>query len=61
MDHRDIDGGKRFALHQPDDRSTPVDPADVEALVEAGLISSNRKFPAATYWLTEAGKALLNS
>lgn len=57
-DHRDIDGRKRHALHQADDPETPVNPADVEALVEAGLISSNKKFPAATYWLTEAGRAI---
>jgi hypothetical protein len=57
-DHRDIDGHKRYALHAPeDDAETRVDAADVEALVEAGLISSNKKFPAATYWLTEAGRA----
>lgn len=57
-DHRDIDGHKRYALHQADDAEAPIDPADVEALVEAGLISSNKKFPAATYWLTEAGRAI---
>ncbi len=56
-DHRDIEGHKTYALHYPDDRSEPVNPADVEALVELGLISSNKKFPSATYWLTEAGSA----
>jgi hypothetical protein len=30
----------------------------VHVLVDAGLISSNKKFPGATYWLTEAGKAM---
>lgn len=59
-DHRDIDGHKRYLLHQPDDTSTPVDGNDVQALVDAGLISSNKKFPAATYWLTEAGQRILN-
>ena len=28
----------------------------VEALQEQGLIASNQKFPAATFWLTELGK-----
>lgn len=56
-DHRDIDGLKTYVLHAADDTGTPVAAADVEALVEAGLISSNKKFPAATYWLTDAGRA----
>lgn len=57
-DHRDLDGHKTYLLHQADDASDPVDAADVEALTDAGLISSNKKFPAATYWLTEAGKRM---
>ncbi|GIV85710.1 MAG: hypothetical protein KatS3mg052_2717 [Candidatus Roseilinea sp.] len=56
-DHRDIEGRKTYALHDPNDHSEPVNPADVAALVEQGLISSNKKFPSATYWLTEAGSA----
>lgn len=58
-DHRDIEGRKTYALHHPDDRSEPVNPADVEVLVELGLISSNKKFPSATYWLTDAGQTAL--
>lgn len=58
-DHRDIEGRKVYALHHPDDRTEPVDPADVEALVELGLISSNKKFPSATYWLTDVGSACI--
>ncbi len=57
-DHRDIEGHKTYALHYADDRSEPVEPSDVASLVEQGLISSNKKFPSATYWLTEAGSAL---
>ena len=64
-DHRDIEGNKTYALHHPDDRSEPVDARDVEVLVELGLISSNKKFPSATYWLTEHGtrvvQALINA
>ena len=56
-DHRDIEGDKFYCLHSPDGRGDRVDAADVEALVEAGLISSNKKFPSATYWLTEKGQA----
>ena len=59
-DHRDIDGNKQYVLHQPDDAGAPVDAGDVDALVDAGLISSNKKFPAATYWLTDAGRMHLD-
>jgi len=60
-DHRDLEGGKTYVLHQPDDTGTPIAATDIEALVDAGLISSNKKFPAATYWLTEAGKHVVAS
>jgi hypothetical protein len=57
-DHRDLDGHKQYVLHNTDDAGTPITAQDVEALTDAGLISSNKKFPAATYWLTEDGKKL---
>ncbi len=58
-DHRDIEGHKTYALHFPDDSRQPVDPNDVATLVDLGLISSNKKFPSATYWLTEHGKRMV--
>jgi hypothetical protein len=58
-DHRDIEGRKTFVLHRDDDSGVPVDEADAGALVDAGLISSNKKFPAATYWLTDQGRHVL--
>jgi hypothetical protein len=60
-DHRDIEGRKTFMLHREDDSGEPVSEAEVTALVDAGLISSNKKFPAATYWLTDAGTVLLKT
>ncbi len=60
-DHRDIEGNKYFVIYSPDGRGDVVSREDVEALVEAGLVSSNKKFPSATYWLTEAGQALAQS
>jgi hypothetical protein len=50
--HRTLDGAKEYRLHplsgaQPQ----PVAPADVDALLAAGLIASNMKFPAATFVL----------
>ena len=57
--HRDLEGRKEYRLHTPAGRSTLVTWEDVEALHAAGLIDSNKKFPSATYWLTEAGRAQL--
>lgn len=57
--HRDIEGRKAFQLHHPDGRSEPADWNIAEALAEQGLIDSNKKFPAATFWLTEKGKQML--
>ena len=57
--HRDLEGRKEYRLHALDGHSTPVPRSDIEALQSAGLIDSNKKFPSATYWLTEAGRARL--
>ena len=57
-DHRDLDGHKQYVLHNTEDVGTSIAAQDVEALVDASLISSNKKFPAATYWLTEEGRKL---
>ena len=56
-DHRDIEGGKVFQLHALDGSVIENVSADVvHELVELGLIDSNKKFPSATYWLTNAGR-----
>ena len=57
--HRDLEGNKEYRLHALDGRSTLVAWDDVAALQSAGFIDSNKKFPAATYWLTGAGRAHL--
>jgi hypothetical protein len=57
--HRDLEGHKEYRLHSLDGHSSLVAWEDVEALQSAGLIDSNKKFPAATYWLTDAGRAQL--
>ena len=57
--HRDLEGHKEYRLHTLAGLSTLVTWEDVEALHSAGLIDSNKKFPSATYWLTEAGRAQL--
>jgi len=54
--HRDIEGNKAYILHTLDGASEELPAALVQSLIELGLIDSNKKFPAATYWLTELGK-----
>ncbi len=58
--HRDIEGNKAFRLHQIGDQWRPVSADDVHKLRAAGLIDSNKKFPVATFWLTEAASKLLS-
>src|SRR5688572_28743093 len=45
--HRDLEDDQAFKLHPREGAVERVYRADVEALVEAGLIDSNKKFPAA--------------
>ena len=57
--HRDLEGRKDYRLHPLEGEAEPVRAATVEALAAAGLIDSNKKFPAATFWLTPAARAWL--
>jgi hypothetical protein len=57
--HRDLEGHKTYQLHPLDGAPSPVDPTVIERLSERGLIDSNKKFPAAIYWLTPEGRRLL--
>ncbi|CAG0931989.1 hypothetical protein TFLX_02399 [Thermoflexales bacterium] len=59
--HRDLEGNKEYRLHALDGRAASVAWEVVEELQTAGLIDSNKKFPAATYWLTTAGRARLEA
>ena len=54
--HRYIDGRKLYQLHGLDGEVEGVMASTVAALVERGLIDSNKKFPAASFWLTPAGR-----
>ena len=54
--HRDIEGNKTYQLHALDGGIIVVEGDDVQTLVDLNLIDSNKKFPAATFWLTEKGK-----
>ncbi len=57
--HRDLEGHKEYRLHALNGQSVLIVWEDVEALQSAGLIDSNKKFPSATYWLTDNGRAHL--
>ena len=56
---RYLDGTKLYQLHALDGSAITVSRAIVEALERHGLIDSNKKFPAATYWLTEVGQQIV--
>lgn len=56
--HRFLDGAKVYRLHSLDGEIRQASAAAVEALLQQGLIQSNQKFPAATFLLTETGRAL---
>jgi len=59
--HRTLDGAKDYRLYSLDRAAENVARSNVEALQKQGLIDSNKKFPAATFWLTDAGRACLDS
>ena len=58
--HRELDGAKIYRLHPLDDSSPQqVEQRTVESLRDQGLLDSNKKFPAATYLLTEKGRQVV--
>ena len=54
--HRDIEGNKSYQLHPLNGEPEQINPKIVEHLREHGYIDSNKKFPVATFWLTEKGQ-----
>ena len=54
--HRYLDGRKIIQLHPLDGSAITVRWNTVQALIDRGLIDSNKKFPAATFLLTEQGR-----
>jgi len=54
--HRYLDGEKVYKLHHLDGPSETVDKAVVNSLKKRQVIDSNKKFPAATYLLTDKGR-----
>ncbi len=54
--HRYLDGRKVYKLHALNGDSHTIRRTTVDCLRRKGLLDSNKKFPAATYLLTEKGK-----
>lgn len=59
--HRHLDGSKVYQLHPLEGQPLILQAAMVRRLETQGLIESNKKFPAATYLLTEKGKEVAGS
>ncbi len=59
--HRQADGRKLYRLHPLHGQPAEVAWDTIERLKRRGLIDSNKKFPAATYLLTEKGRVLAES
>lgn len=59
--HRHLDGRKTVKLYPLDGPAEAVPRPVVERLKTRGLIDSNKKFPAATYLLTESGRQAAES
>ena len=59
--HRYLDGRKEYRLHPLGEGGAEAVAWDtVETLRELGLIDSNKKFPAATYLLTDKGREVVD-
>lgn len=56
--HRYLDGTKIYQLHPLDGPPETVPKTIVDSLQKGGFISSNQKFPAATFLLTDKGREL---
>jgi hypothetical protein len=57
--HRDLEGHKVYRLYRLDGVIEEVSEADVHHLVDGRLLESNKKFPAASFFLTDRSAALL--
>ena len=56
--HRNIEGQKRYALYSPDGEETERSWRQVQKLLKLKIITTNQKFPAATFLLTNLGQSL---
>ncbi len=59
--HRYLNGEKVYRVHPLAGQPKPIERKTVDSLKQHQLIDSNKKFPTATYILTERGKAVAMS
>lgn len=60
--HRYLDGEKLYRLYPPEPEGEPEEVAfrDVQKLLRKRLLTTNQKFPAATFLLTTKGQKLIS-
>lgn len=51
--HRDLDGRKVYRLYRLNGAAEELSESDVHRLVDSRLLESNKKFPAASFFLTD--------
>lgn len=56
--HRNIEGEKKYVLYSPDGEEAPLAWKQVQKLIRLKIITTNQKFPAATFLLTNLGQSL---
>ncbi len=59
--HRFLDGDKHYKLYGPEGEESEILWSQVQRLLRLKVISTNQKFPAATFLLTSQGQALAKS
>ena len=58
--HRYLDGEKHYKLYGPEGDEAEIDWVQVQRLLDLKVITTNQKFPAATFLLTSQGQGLAN-
>lgn len=56
--HRNLEGEKKYILYSPDGEQTGLAWKQVQKLIQLKIITTNQKFPAATFLLTNLGQSL---
>ncbi|MFK7801543.1 MAG: hypothetical protein AB8G95_07935 [Anaerolineae bacterium] len=56
--HRYLDGEKHYKLYSPEGEQNDVRWQQVQKLLNLKIITTNQKFPAATFLLTNLGQSL---
>lgn len=59
--HRDIDGHKMYRFYPLNGDARPIPYHQVQRLLDRGLLTTNQKFPAATFLLTSKGQQAIKT